>query len=154
MIKIEKILCPTDFSTYSKHALKYALDFALEHNAKLYVVHVIPKLSFPMGPGGVAYPVAEIYNEMEREAKNNLSRLIPKRFIEKIQVENIIIRGVPDQEIVKAAKKYGVNLIIIATHGRTGLSHAFLGSTAEKVVRTASCPVLCVKRPEQEFIVP
>lgn len=154
MMKIERILFPTDFSACSKHALKYALDFAVERGAKLYLLHVIPKLSIPVGIGGVAFPVSKLYADMERDAKKNIYRLVPKRFLEKIKVENIIVRGVPFQEIMKAAKKYDIDLITIATHGRTGLSHALLGSTAEKVVRTAPCPVLCVRYPEGELVKP
>ncbi|MCF6157057.1 MAG: universal stress protein [wastewater metagenome] len=154
MIKIERILFPTDFSTYAKHALKYSLDFAVEHNAKLYIIHVIPELTLPTGPGGIIYPLDEIYDRMEEEAKSQLRHMVPKRFLEKITVENIVEHGVPFLEIVKAAKKYTVDLIVIATHGRTGLSHTLLGSTTEKVVRKAPCPVLCVKYPEHEFVLP
>ncbi|MDN3513663.1 MAG: universal stress protein [Candidatus Brocadia sp.] len=154
MIKIEKILFPTDFSACSKHALKYALDIALERGAKLYILHVIPKLNIPVGTGGLTFSVSKLYSDMEREAKKNIYRLVPKRFMEKIKVENIIVRGTPFLEINKAAKKYDIDLITIATHGRTGLSHALLGSTAEKVVRTAPCPVLCVRYPEREFVSP
>lgn len=154
MIKIERILFPTDFSSYAKHALMYALDFASERGAKLYVLHVIPKLNIPIGTGGITFPLSKMYDDMEREAKKNIHHLIPKRFLEKIQIENIVVRGIPFQEIIKAAKKYDIDLIAIATHGRTGLSHALLGSTAEKVVRMAPCPVLCVKKPEHEFVKP
>ena len=154
MIKIERILFPTDFSTCSKHALKYALDFATERGAKLYVLHVIPKLNIPVGTGGLTYPVSKIYDDMERKAKKDIHHLIPRRFLEKIKVEDIIMRGIPFVEIIKAAKKYDVDLITIATHGRSGISHALLGSTAEKVVRKAPCPVLCVKHPEHEFALP
>lgn len=154
MIKIERILFPTDFSANSKHALKYALSFATEHNAKLYILHVIQKLNIPVGMGVSAFPVSKIYDNMEQEAKKKIQHLIPKRFLEKIQVENIIVRGTPFLEIIKAAKKYDIDMITIATHGRTGLAHAFLGSTTEKVVRKAPCPVLCVKHPEHEFVIP
>ncbi len=151
MIKIERILFPTDFSACAKYALKYALDFAADRKAKLYILHVISKLNVPVGTGGITFPVSKLYDEMERKAKSDIRRLVPKRFLEKMAVENIIIRGTPFVEIVKAAKKYDIDLITIATHGRTGISHALLGSTAEKVVRTAPCPVLCVKSPEHEF---
>ena len=154
MIKIERILFPTDFSTCSKHALKYALDFAIEREAKLYVLHVIPKLNIPVGTGGLTYPVSKIYDDMESKAKKDIHHLIPRRFLEKIKVEDIIMRGIPFVEIIKAAKKYDLDLITIATHGRSGISHALLGSTAEKVVRKAPCPVLCVKHPEHEFALP
>ena len=154
MIKIERILFPTDFSPCAKHALKYALSFATERGAKLYIMHVIPKLNIPVGTGGVTYPVSKIYDDMERESKEKIHHLIPKRFLEKIKVENIITRGTPYLEIIKAARKYDIDLITIATHGRTGISHVLLGSTTEKVVREAPCPVLCVKQPEHEFVLP
>lgn len=154
MIKIERILFPTDFSPCAKHALKYALDLAAERGAKLYILHVIPRLNVPIGTGGITFPVSKLYDDMEREAKKNIHHLVPRRFLEKIKVENVIVRGTPFQEIMKASKKYDIDLITIATHGRTGISHALLGSTAEKVVRTAPCPVLCVKYPEREFVKP
>ncbi len=154
MIKIKRILLPTDFSDCAKQALKYALDFALERKAKLYILHVIQELSIPVGTEDAVYPIAQIYDDMEREAKKNIHRLVPKRFREKLRVENIIIRGTPYLEIIRTAKKYDVDLITIATHGRTGISHVLLGSTAEKVVRKAPCPVLCVKHPEHEFVMP
>ncbi|MCF6154532.1 MAG: universal stress protein [Candidatus Brocadia sp.] len=91
---------------------------------------------------------------MEKEAQKRMQRLIPAQFLEKGKVENIIMRGTPFLEIIRAARKYDIDLITIATHGRTGFSHVFLGSTAEKVVRHAPCPVLCVKHPEHEFVVP
>ena len=154
MIKIKRILLPTDFSDCSKYALKYALDLALERKAKLYILHVIQELSIPVGTEEAAYPIAQIYDDMEREAKKNIHRLVPKRFREKLRVEYIILRGTPYLEIIKNAKKYNVDLITIATHGRTGISHMLLGSTAEKVVRKAPCPVLCVKHPKHEFVMP
>jgi nucleotide-binding universal stress UspA family protein len=154
MIKIERILFPTDFSTCAKHALKYALDFASERGAKLYILHVIPKLNIPVGTGGVTFPVPKLYDDMERKAKKDIHHLVPNRFLEKLKVENIVVRGTPFVEIIKAARKYDIDLITIATHGRMGISHALLGSTAEKVVRKAPCPVLCVKHPEHEFVLP
>lgn len=154
MITIERILFPTDFSECAKHALKYALSFATERKAKLYILHVIPKLNIPIGTGGMTYPVSKIYDEMEKDAEKKIHRLVPKRFLEQIKIENIILRGTPYLEIIKTAKKYDIDLIAIATHGRTGIAHAMLGSTAEKVVRKAPCPVLCVKHPEHEFVLP
>src|SRR4030067_1610172 len=122
MIKIKRILLPTDFSDCAKQALKYALDFALERKAKLYILHVIQELSIPVSTEEATYPIAQIYEDMEREAKKNIHRLVPKRFREKLRVENIIIRGTPYLEIIRTAKKYDVDLITIATHGRTGIS--------------------------------
>ncbi|MEP9410596.1 MAG: universal stress protein [Candidatus Brocadia sp.] len=154
MISIKKILFPTDFSECAEHALKYAISLATAYDAKLYVLHVITELNIPVGLGVSTYPLSEIYDAMEKEAQKKMQRLIPAQLQEKGKVENIIIRGTPFLEIIKTARKYDIDLITIATHGRTGLSHVFLGSTAEKVVRQAPCPVLCVKHPEHEFVVP
>lgn len=154
MIKIEKILFPTDFSNYAEHALQYALSFAELCNAKLYVLHVITDLSIPVGLGGSVYPLSKIYDEMEQNAKEKMKHVVPMQYMDKIETETIIVRGTPFLEIINTAKKYTVDLITIATHGHTGLSHVFLGSTAEKVVRMAPCPVLTIKHPEHEFVTP
>lgn len=154
MISIKRILFPTDFSECAEHALKYAISLATTHEAKLYVLHVITELNIPLGLGVSAYPLSEIYDDMEKEAQKKIQHLIPLQFQGKVEVENIVIRGTPFLEIIKAAKKYGIDLITIATHGRTGLSHVILGSTAERVVSMSPCPVLCVKHPEHEFVLP
>jgi len=154
MISIKRILFPTDFSECAEHALKYAISLATTYEAKLYVQHVITELNIPVGLGVSTYPLSEICDDMEKEAQKRMQHLIPAQFQEKSKVENIIIRGTPFLEIIKAAKKYDIDLITIATHGRTGLSHVLLGSTTEKVVRQSPCPVLCVKHPEHEFVVP
>jgi len=154
MISIEKILFPTDFSSYANYALRYALSFASTYKAKLYVFHVITELNLPIGMGGTLYPPAKIYEEMEKEAKKKIEGVIPEDYSKIVEVENIIVRGTPFLEIIKAAREYNVDIITIATHGHTGLSHVFLGSTAEKVVRKAPCPVLCIKYPEHEFVKP
>lgn len=153
MIKIKTILFPTDFSEYSEYALKYALSFASIHQAKLYIIHVVTELNIPVGFGSVI-PLTKIYDDMEQEAKKKIQHTIPQHFLDKIDVEYIIARGNPFLEIINAAKNHNIDLITIATHGRTGLAHVFLGSTAEKVIRKAPCPVLCIKHPEHEFVKP
>ncbi len=150
-IKIEKILFPTDFSECAKHALMYALSIATEYRARLIILHVVPKLNLPPEMETAAEPLCD---EMEKNAKAKISKLIPKRFLEKIKVENVIVRGIPFLEIINEAKKRNVDLITIATHGRTGLQHAVFGSTAEMVARKAPCPVLIVRHPEVEFVAP
>lgn len=144
-IKIERILLPTDFSDCAKHALMYALSFATEYDARLVILHVVPQLNLPPELETSAAP---LYEDMEKNAREKISRLVPKRFLEKIKVENVVVRGVPFLEIIKAAKKYKADLITIATHGRTGLQHAIFGSVAENVVRQAPCPVFIVRQLE------
>ncbi len=150
-IKIEKILFPTDFSECAQHALMYALSLATEYKAQLIVLHVVPQLNLPPEMEASA---GALYNEMEERARAKIVKLIPKRFMEKIKVQNVVVRGVPFLEIIREARKRNVDLITIATHGRTGLEHAMFGSTAEKVARKAPCPVLIVRHPELEFVSP
>ncbi|MFQ5861649.1 MAG: universal stress protein [Candidatus Brocadiales bacterium] len=143
-IKVQKILLPTDFSDSAKHALMYALSFAMEYDAGLIVLHVIPELNLP---SGLKTSIIPLYDEMEKSARKKISRLVPKRFLEKIKVQNVIVKGEPFLEIVEVAKKHKVDLITIATHGRTGLDYATFGSTTERVIRKAPCPVLVVRHP-------
>lgn len=102
----------------------------------------------------MAYPVLKAYEDMEKEAKKKLQELLTHHVPESIHGENIIVQGVPFMEIITFAKKHEIDLITIATHGRTGLSHMLMGSTAEKVARKAPCPVLCVKHPDYKFVLP
>lgn len=150
-VKIERILFPTDFSECAQHALMYALSIATEYRAQLIALHVVPQLNLPPEMESSA---GALYDEMERIARAKIAKLVPKRFLEKIKVQNIIVRGVPFLEIIKEAKKRNADLIIIATHGRTGLQHAVFGSTTEKVARKAPCPILIVRHPEVEFVSP
>ncbi|MDR4508138.1 MAG: universal stress protein [Candidatus Brocadiaceae bacterium] len=154
MIKIKRILFPTDFSPCAEHALQYALTFASEHKAKLYVIHVLADFYAPELFGVEVYPVPPDFEKMEAEAKKALQGMIPERFKKALEVENSIVQGTPFFEIIKCAKKNQIDLITIATHGRKGISHVLMGSTAEKVVRMAPCPVLTVKHPEHEFVLP
>ncbi len=154
MIKIEKILFPTDFSNCARHAMGYALELAEQYKAKLFVLHVVPNVYLPTNMTGLSVPLSKLYGEMERSAKERIKKLVPKRFLEKIEIENIVVRGVPFLEIIKKAKEHEVDLIVISTHGWTGLKQAIFGSTAEKVVRKSPCPVLTVRYPEHEFVMP
>lgn len=154
MIIVKNILLPTDFSPCAKHALQYALSLATLFKAKLHILYVVPKMNVSISAGGVMYPVFKVYEDMEEKAKKKMHHLIPKRFLEQIEINNIIVRGTPYVEIIKVAKKQNIDLITIATHGRTGISHTLMGSTAERVVRKAPCPVLTIKHPELEFVIP
>jgi nucleotide-binding universal stress UspA family protein len=149
MIEIQKILIPTDFSAYSQHALKYAVALAQSFKAKLYVVHVwehaivaTPTETFP----------TDIFVDAENSAKDKLNQVTHELRTEGIDAEPVFGSGTAHIEILKTAKELDVDLITLATHGRTGLSHLVFGSTAEKIIRLAPCPVLTVKRPEHDFV--
>ena len=150
MEMIQKILVPIDFSDYSKHALKYAGQFAKQFNAKLILIYVIEPIIYPadFSMGQVAIPSADIdlHSRAEEELKNLTGTIDPS-----LQVETLIKTGKPFVEINDTAKEKDVDLIIIATHGHTGVEHLLFGSTAEKVVRKAPCPVLALREPIKGF---
>jgi nucleotide-binding universal stress UspA family protein len=149
MIEIQKILIPTDFSENSQHALKYAVALAESFKAKLYVVHVFEH-AVVAAPTETFHP--EIWVEAEKSEREQLNQLTQELRVKRIDAEPVFGSGIAHIEIVKTAKELEVDLITLATHGRTGLSHFVFGSTAEKIIRLAPCPVLTVKHPEHEFV--
>ncbi len=146
MASIKRILHATDFSKASARALQEAVKLARENSARLLVVHVIEPTPYVAGGefGG-----AEIYMKLEdatkRNAQSSMSRLMQRLKKLKIKAESLLLRGAAHEQIVKAAKSKKADMIVIGTHGRTGLSKLFLGSVAGKVVSLATCPVMTVR---------
>ncbi len=153
MINIKNILCPIDYSVYSEMALKYAIEFAEKYQAKLYLIHVLDIRIYDIGDPDL-YNVTMVDTETIDKLRERLLKCVNEDTKGRISVEAIIIQGVPFAEIIKASRDYKIDLIVLGTHGRTGLSHAIMGSVAEKVVRKASCPVLTIRHPEHDFIMP
>jgi universal stress protein A len=149
-LKLETIVVPTDFSPESKKALRYASTLAAGCGAVLRLVHVVEPGSFVNDLANVA--VIRDDKEVAQEAAVRLQCLAQDEVEELIPVQAEVRIGKPYNEIVSVAKKLGADLIVIATHGYSGLKHALLGSTAERVVRHATCPVLVVREKEKEFI--
>jgi len=151
MIAIKKLLVPTDFSEYSKFALKYAVALAKSFEAKVYVLYVHDP--YPQGAAfeGMYYD-PELVEGTGNKAREILDEIVVELRTQHIDAEPVFLNGRPPLEIVRRAEELGVDLIVIATHGRKGISHLVFGSTAEKVVRMAPCPVLTVKHPEHEFV--
>jgi nucleotide-binding universal stress UspA family protein len=148
---IKNILVPVDFSDYSKDALKYAVQFAKQFNAKLYIVYVIEPVIYPadFSMGQVAIPSLE--NDIKNRAEEEMESLV-KSFVDpSIETEKIIKTGKPFVEIIETAREVDADIIIMATHGHTGVEHLLFGSTAEKVVRKAPCPVLTLRKPIKGF---
>ncbi len=149
LLKIKRILVPTDFSECSQKALQYAAAFAKQFGAALDVVHVVvPRYGVE---GYSDFEFKRIRGEMKAEDERKLSDLIDEH-IPRVEATGAVRIGSPPNEIVAAAKELESDLIIISTHGHTGFKHMFLGSTAEAVVRQAPCPVLVVREREHEFI--
>ncbi|MEW6306551.1 MAG: universal stress protein [Verrucomicrobiota bacterium] len=148
--KIGKVLVPVDFSECSLKALRYALAFAKQFNATLDLVHIV-HVNFPGGEyGAIDYPLLE--KQMVDGAVKQLGELVLHEVADEIPVETTVRVGRPATEIVTAANELGSDMIIMSTHGYTGLKHVFLGSTTENVVRYARCPVLVVREHEHEFL--
>ena len=146
MFKITKILYPTDFSEASLEALKYATSLARSTQSKLVLMHVVNEKIFSEGLSlaRVAAPEA-LGQELAAEAARELRRIIPADERQGLDTEMVILHGSPYQEVIRYAKEHKVDMIVIGTNGRSGVEHLMFGSTAEKVVRGASCPVLSVK---------
>ena len=142
--KLKKILVPVDFSDCSRKALRYAIPFARQFDARLILLHVVQP--YPRAP-----QMSTVDAELIQPATDELQTL--RRTVEKeVRSETVLRVGNPHVEIIEAAEELGIDLIILSTHGRTGLAHVFLGSTAERVVRHAGCPVLIVREHEHEFV--
>jgi nucleotide-binding universal stress UspA family protein len=148
---IKKILVPIDFSDYSKNALRYAVHIAKSFEAKMYLIYVVEPVIYPadFSMGQVAIPSldADLQNRAEEELKNLASNFVDTS----LQIETIIKTGKPFVEINETAKEIDADLIIMSTHGHTGVEHLLFGSTAEKVVRKAPCPVLTLREPIKGF---
>jgi nucleotide-binding universal stress UspA family protein len=155
IISPKRILWPTDFSPLSRHAAKYARGFRDVFKAELHVLHVItppvtPDLNvmLPAEP-----PAAFSSEELHTMGREFLQRTIREEFGDEKGILYKTLLGTPWNGICEYAEKNEIDLIIIGTHGRTGLTRALMGSTAERVVQHASCPVLVVKHREREFLV-
>ncbi|HHS14170.1 MAG TPA: universal stress protein [bacterium] len=151
MISFKKILCPTDFSEFSYEALQRAIDMASQFKAELIVLHVVNPV--PVAAGMTGYPgfnIPEYQKELAKHARENLDKLIKKRVPEKIRVKAEVALGNEADEIVRIAEEEDIDLIVIATHGRTGIQRLFFGSVTEKVLRHTQHPVLVIPVSESE----
>ena len=149
-LQLKKILVPVDFSEFSVKALRYAVRFAEQFGALLVLVHVVEPVHYPESV--IIPPAMEQANqERLKLARSALAEFARKRVPATITVEAFTRLGQPFSEITAASAELNVDLIVIATHGHTGLKHLLLGSTAERVVRLAPCPVLTVRAHEHEF---
>lgn len=142
-LAFKRILVPTDFSKTSLLAVWRAKTFARKFDAAIVLIHVIEKAPFISDMGNVAIALSD--KEMAERAGIELNVLAQREFEPEIPFETQVTFGRPFQEINESAKKLKIDLIVIATHGYTGLRHTLLGSTAERVVRHAPCDVLVVR---------
>jgi len=151
-LEIKKILVPIDFSDYSKNSLKYAVNFADQFNSEITLIYVVEPVIYPpdFSMGQIAIP--SVNAEWDLKAKEELEKLAKQEIPESVKVSVKIKTGKPFLEIIDTAAEENVDLIIIATHGHSGVEHILFGSTAEKVVRKAPCPVLTLREPIKGFM--
>ena len=151
---LRRVLLPTDFSKGSEIALEYAVDLARRDGAELIVLHVVEDFAdysllysdfFPFQK-----PVNELYERAEERTRQKIEELVASCGEPVPRHRAIVTTGSPHREIVRAVAQERIDLVVIATHGRSGFAHALLGSTAERVVRHAPCPVLVVRRPAEK----
>jgi nucleotide-binding universal stress UspA family protein len=155
MIDLKRILLPTDFSKYSRAAVAYAAAFADKFGAEIHLLHVVQNVAvFLPDMVNVMPPVMPSFEQMTGAVRDAMRKLIAEEKLERFQVHQEIVEGTPFYEIIRLAKEKDIDLIIMGTHGHSGLTHVLLGSVSEKVVRKAPCPVLTVRHPEHEFVHP
>lgn len=149
MIKLSRIVCPTDFSPTSSTAVDYAATMADSFHAELVLLHVIPEMSYPLRSFGMSHSLEHIQEELHEKAKETLQERAEKAkaALPNLSVRCILRDGEAHEATMECAKEESADMIVMGTHGHTGLTHALLGSTAEKVVRLARCPVLTVRTP-------
>jgi nucleotide-binding universal stress UspA family protein len=147
MKQLDTILFATDFSDNSAHAFEYALAFARKFDARLLIIHVINE---PVDLRGFYVPHVSFEN-LEKEIEEGAEKMMQKFCDDAIKdfsnYETAIVAGIPYEEILKKAADEKVSLLVMGTQGRSGIDHLLFGSTAERVVRKATCPVLTVRLP-------
>lgn len=153
MIQLKRVLLPTDFSESARHAFGYAVSFAREYEAELYLLHVIEVL--PMGYAGELFPAAmtQVMDEISTYARDELQKLADEALRRGCPtVYQRTAQGKPSTEIPRVAREDTIDLIVLGTHGHGVLNRALFGSTTDRVTRKAPCPVLVCRLFEHEFV--
>lgn len=145
MTEFKKILVPIDFSDYSRDALATAVDFASKFNSELVLIYVIEPIIYPVDFSMGQVNIPSIEEDLASRASEELDNLAKSAIPEGIAVKKIVKTGKPSLEIIESAKKEGSDLIIISTKGFGAVDYFLFGSTTEKVVRKAPCPVLTLR---------
>ena len=153
MITLKTVLVATDFSEPSEVAVRYGRALADAFHATLHVMHVVPdSMSLPWATMADGLAMSDVQKQWETEARERLEGLIPEADCQRTGVVFVTRAGEPVRQIVGYASEHEVDLIVLGTHGRGPVAHMLLGSVAERVVRTAPCPVLTVRHPQHDFV--
>lgn len=151
MLTIRKILAPTDFSPHAERAVRSACELAERFGATLHLLHILPDIIAPIGPDPslvTALP-NEYYRQAEVDSLAALRKVVDPSWGTPAGTEAAVSWGDPVDGITSYAREHDIDLIVVATHGRTGLSHVLLGSVAERIVRESPCPVLTIRNREK-----
>jgi nucleotide-binding universal stress UspA family protein len=152
MIKLKKILVPTDFSESARHALTYGVSFAREYEAELLLLHVVETMAVGYASDLFPVPMAEVFEEISGYARAELAKLGAEARERLESVRELLVQGKPSAEIIRVAREETVDMIVLGTHGKGVLDKALFGSTTERVVRGGPCPVLTTRLAEHEFV--
>jgi len=153
-MEFKKILVTTDFSEFSLYAVPYAVEMARRFSSELVLGHVIEPIIGPADFAWGSYNVAEIEAKSREYAQENLEKMRKDHFPDDLKSSTWLGYGSPFKEVISFVKEEGCDLIVISTHGLTGLSHIIFGSTTEKIVRKSPVPVLTVRDPKHTFEMP
>ena len=157
MIALKKILVATDFSPASDAALSYGRELARSFGSTLIIVHVVEDIAArSLGiDGGMLLTEPDVQRQFEVDARTEIDAAISSADRVDLKATGLILRSsAPAAAIVSCAHERGIDLIVMGTHGRSGFAHLLMGSVSERVVQTAPCPVLTVRHPEHEFVLP
>ncbi len=150
VIKFKRILVPIDFSECSLLGLDYAVALGQQFQAKLILLHVVEPAVYQENYFGVNPPVGEANQDLLEAGRRRLAALAHRRAERSLDIETLVRIGRAHSEIPDTARAMGADMIVVGTHGFTGMEHLLMGSTAERVVRHAPCPVLTVRLPGTE----
>ena len=153
-IEIKRILLPTDFSPYSAAATKYACELVTTFDAELQLLHTLEVHLSSTPTFGMGLDLPRYVNESRAAAGKALTSVLDPQWAAGRRVVRAVVEGSPKVEIVRYARTHDIDLIVLATNGRSGLAHIIIGSVAEGVVRTAPCPVLTVRPEGHQFVMP
>ncbi len=151
MFNIKNILLPTDFSNLSLSAARYAIDLARQYGAKIHFLNVLEKTPPILAIRSLDLSEEKIIKTIDEDARTSLNKALEKINTDKsVEIVPVIKKGIDFEVIIDYCESNKIDLIVIATHGRTGILHTLLGSVAEKVIRYATCPVLVITPSEAE----
>jgi nucleotide-binding universal stress UspA family protein len=155
MIALKNILVATDFGEASDAAVAYGRELARSFGATLHVLHVADDVYVRLGGDAYVAVLPELQKDIENAAHKSLDQLLVDNDPNPLPVKKVVITSSSTASaIVQYAADAGIDLIVVGTHGRGAMAHLLMGSVAERVVRTARCPVLTVRHPEHEFVLP